>query len=61
MQSIAPYGRNYFFCKTRRTKNNVAGHNGSETAGGQPPMRANRAGGMPTNRANATPKVTALA
>ncbi|GEM_PF-6917377 len=61
MQSIAPYGRNVFFCKTRCTKIDAAGHNGSETTGGQSRMRANRAGGMPTNRANATLKVTALA
>ncbi len=61
MQSIAPYGRNYFFCKTRCTKIDAAEHNGSKAAGGQAHMRANRAGGMPTNRANATPKVTALA
>ncbi len=61
MQSIAPYGRKYFFCKTRCTKIDAAGHNGSATTGGQSRMRANRAGGKPTNRANATPKVTALA
>lgn len=27
MQSIAPYGRNYFFCKTRCTKKHAAEHN----------------------------------
>ena len=61
MQSIAPYGRNYFFCKTRCTKIDAAGHNSNEAAGDQPRVRAKRAGGMPTNRANAAPKVTALA